>query len=109
MRLMIEKFWFLKKESSRDIFIANMREHTRARRKVSSIFLFLQTSAFFKFLLAQHDKGQDIKCPSRCRSDKVDLNEYTNIPSSTRWNCQDTEENFASLSSYNYNSSYNWS
>ena len=37
---MIEKFLSLKKESSRDIFIANMTEHTRARYEVSSIFYF---------------------------------------------------------------------
>ena len=40
---MIEKFLSLKKESSRDIFIANMTEHTRARYEVSnSIFFFFK-------------------------------------------------------------------
>ena len=38
--LMIEKFLSLKKESSRDIFIANMTEHTRARYEVSNNFFF---------------------------------------------------------------------
>jgi hypothetical protein len=36
--LFIEKFLSLKKESSRNLFIANVEDHTKDKYKVSSIF-----------------------------------------------------------------------
>ena len=66
--LMIEKFLSLKKESSRNIFIANMTEHTRARYEVSSIFFFflkileerLKPQHLLFLLLALYDKGLSV-------------------------------------------------
>lgn len=60
--LLIEKFLSLKKENSRDLFIANAVDLTSDRRKVSYFFIFSKfggtpTNAFFfnaqSFLLAR--------------------------------------------------------
>ena len=41
--LLIEKFLSLKKEKSRDLYISNMKEHTRVRHEVSGTFKFRGT------------------------------------------------------------------